>query len=95
MTRKLFPVLFYLFGTLFSNTAVSQEKSKDQAATIVDAVKRCVDEVHKQDDGYYKRFDAYYNSATGAVENNVTTVGEQGALYIFRKCMASQGLPLK
>ena len=43
---------------------------------------------------FYLRFDAYYNSNTGHVDNNVTTMGDQKAWFVFKKCMAEKGYPL-
>jgi hypothetical protein len=37
----------------------------------------------------------FYNPSTGKIENNVTTMGDQKALFAFNKCMAEQGFPLK
>jgi hypothetical protein len=53
-------------------------------------VKYCVDEVRKD----YKYFDAFYNSATKRVQNNIIYAYQQGAVFVFNKCMAAQGLPL-
>lgn len=61
------------------------------AEAITKTVSYCVGEVHKSG---FQRFDAFYNPATGLVENNAFTVGDQNALYVFRKCMAAQGIPL-
>ena len=91
MTRYVAGALICFLTVLAGETAVSQESPS--AAAIENAVKRCVAEVHKTDS--YSHFDAYYNPATKAVENTVTYVADQGALYLFRKCMASQRLPLK
>jgi hypothetical protein len=71
-------------------TAFAQSSQND--AGIVKVVKYCVDVVHSSGDG---GFDAFYNPATGNVENNTLTVGEQSWLFIFNKCMAEQGFPLK
>ncbi len=43
---------------------------------------------------FFKHFDAYYNPATGMVENNAASNGDQQALYNFRKCMAQEGFAL-
>jgi len=60
-------------------------------------VKYCVDFLHRASPGnsFYQSFDAFYNPATVNVENNVVFVGGQEALFVFNKCMAEQGVPLK
>lgn len=92
MTRYIAAALTCFLTIPAAKTAVSQERSS--TAAIENAVKLCVADVHGTG-AYYEHFDAYYNPATKSVENNVVYVGQQGALYLFRKCMASQGLPLK
>jgi ParB/Sulfiredoxin domain len=37
----------------------------------------------------------YYNAATGTVHNNVQYVFQQSFLFVFQKCMAERGFPLK
>jgi hypothetical protein len=76
-------------------TAFAQTSQNN--AAIVQAVKYCVDYVHSASPGnyFYKGFDAFYNPATGNVENNVVYAGGQEALFVFDKCMAGQGFPLK
>jgi hypothetical protein len=82
-----------------------------KAAEIRKTVKLCVATVHKaggcwtesgngnscsySEHEFYINFDAFYNPASGTVENNVTLQGERKALFIFKKCMAENGVPLK
>jgi hypothetical protein len=63
----------------------------DNSAAVKKVVAQCVETTHA--DGY-NHFDAFYNTASGAVENNVLYVADQGALFIFDKCMAEAGYPL-
>ena len=82
----------------------SQEKESAEMQ-ISKTVKHCVAEVRRigkcgpetcaQDSDFYKNFDAFYNSAADRVENNVTLQGERKPLFVFNKCMAEKGLPLK
>jgi hypothetical protein len=44
---------------------------------------------------YFGDFDAFYNPATGRVENNAQIVAMQPPLFLFNKCMAEHGWPLK
>jgi hypothetical protein len=78
-----------------------------KAAEITKAVKLCVATVHKvgkctgaacpeeYELKFYTNFDAFYNPASGTVENNVTLQGERKALFIFKKCMADNRVPLQ
>src|SRR5579864_5975379 len=65
------------------------------------AVKHCILVVHNTHpseafmETYYQNFDAFYNPATGMVQNNARSVGDQKALFVFEKCMVEQGFPLK
>jgi len=77
-------------------------QSELEAQTIQSTVRRCVGLVQSQaktvpsfEAEFYKRFDAYYNSATETVLNNVTMQGERKPLFVFQKCMAESGYPLK
>jgi hypothetical protein len=88
MIRNIATALSFLV-TFAGGTAISQENS----AVIVKTVSFCVAEVRKLGE-WANHFDAFYNSATKMVENNAIYVRDQSALYEFRKCMASQGLPL-
>ena len=75
-------------------TALAQSSPNNPA--IVKAVKYCVDFVHSASgNAFYQSFDAFYNPTTGNVENNVVYVGGQEALFVFNKCMAGHGFPLK
>lgn len=83
----------------------AQSQADAQTQAIVKVVKYCVSVVNKTvpDEAemkevyrkFYKNFDAFYNPATGTVQNNATTVGDQKPLYFFNKCMAEQGFALK
>jgi len=74
-----------------------------QTDLIQKAVSTCVATVHStrvsQDQSYlqpfFNNFDAYYNPATGLVSNNAQSVGDFKALFVFQKCMAEMGFPLK
>ena len=82
-----------------SALAETQQLTTDQTAAINEAVKRCVAVVHAAPPElgmaeFYLRFDAYYNSNTGRVDNNVTTMGDQKAWFVFKKCMSEKGYPL-
>ena len=61
------------------------------ASDITVAVKSCIQVAR---DAGYPTFDAFYNPASKSVENNVTNVLNQGALFPFNKCMAAEGFPL-
>jgi hypothetical protein len=97
MFKKL--IIWICFVTaLGSSTVLAQSTPTD--APGVKAVNHCVSVVHDAHtepgfEHFYKNFDAYYNAATGGVENNAQTYGDQKALYVFNKCMAQQGFPLK
>lgn len=43
---------------------------------------------------FFKNFDAYYNPNTKLVYNNAQNVGDQKALFVFKKCMTEIGYPL-
>lgn len=77
-----------------------QPVSPQGAANITTTISKCVASVHSAapadfNKTYYEGFDAYYNQATGMVTNNATRVGDEAPLYLFQKCMATAGLPLK
>lgn len=60
----------------------------------------CVASVHRAapqgfDGTFYASFDAYYNQGSKTIRNNATRVGDQAPLYLFQKCMANAGFPLK
>ena len=79
--------MFRVFGALIILIATPAMA----ADNIEKAVKACVEVAHSAG---YEYFDAYYNSASKSVENNITYVYQQSALFPFNKCMASQGFPL-
>jgi hypothetical protein len=89
-----------ILASLWSGAAVGQPTS-DQPAAISKAVSHCVIAVHNTHpteswmQQYYTNFDAFYNPASGAVQNNAQTVGDMKALFVFNKCMAEQGYPLR
>jgi hypothetical protein len=75
------------------------QRTPDEIAAIIKVVTQCVAVIHAATPEYgmgefYGRFDAYYNSSTGRVDNNVTTMGDQKAWFVFKKCMAEKGYPL-
>jgi hypothetical protein len=79
-------------------TPADAGNSQSDVTRIESAIRICVTEAQKIN---YK-FDAFYNQASGKAENNVPTSvpgyeleSWENALYTFRKCMASQGWPLK
>jgi hypothetical protein len=84
---------------LASGTALAQSGQVDVGKVVRD----CVEVVHQTklgpDESYmasfYRNFDAFYNPATGTVQNNATSVGDQKALFVFQKCMAERGVPLQ
>ena len=43
---------------------------------------------------FFSEFDAFYNPANDRVQNNSIFVGGQPAVFMFNKCMVSQGFPL-
>lgn len=89
-----------IFILLVSHSAFAQ--NEDQTAAIEKTVAYCVNVVHTTraaaDDPFgplfYKHFDAFYNPASGLVENSARLEGEQRPLFIFKKCMSEQGVPL-
>jgi hypothetical protein len=80
-----------------------------QASDIQKVVNMCVEFVHRSpvppavsrlygpemSSLFFRNFDAFYNPASGLVQNNATTVGSQPSLFVFQKCMAEHGLPLR
>jgi hypothetical protein len=84
---------------LCTSALAETQPTPDQTAAIDRVVKQCIAEVHVAPsemgmEEFYRRFDAYYNSRTARVENNVTTMGDQKAFFVFKKCMSEKGLPL-
>lgn len=71
------------------------------AQTVDTAVAHCINIVHQSPhsqvypDYANKKFDAYYNQASGLVSTNALLNVDQEAFFIFQKCMAQQGMPLK
>ena len=98
---KALAIIIALTGLFPSSVRAQQAtgaRPQDQPQNVV---ARCVLQVQKtpSEPPYpsetNKGFDAYYNEADGTVNNNAFNVGRQMALYLFRKCMAQQGMPLK
>ena len=85
---------------LWSGAAVGQATS-DQMAAISKAVSHCLSVVHNTRPAeswmqqFYTNFDAFYNPAFGVVQNNAQSNGDMKALFVFNKCMAEQGYPLR
>jgi hypothetical protein len=83
-----------------STSALAETQlTPDQTAELNKVVKQCVAAVHAAPsemlmEEFYRKFDAYYNPRTGRVENNVTTMGDQKAYFVFKKCMSEKGYPL-
>jgi hypothetical protein len=61
------------------------------AEDIRSVVKTCVQSVRAQG---YAWFDAFYNPADKTVQNSITYVYQQSALFLFDKCMAEHEFPL-
>lgn len=80
-------------------TTASPNFTPQQIEAINQVMKHCIDIVHGTQDPIYQeffhRFDAYFNAANGKIQNNATVVGDQKALFVFNKCMAQNGFPLK
>jgi alpha-L-fucosidase len=76
-----------------ASTSMAQTKPATNDA-IKNTVERCVEEVHQLHPSY-QYFDAYYNVSTQKVEYNISYRYQESALYPFRKCMATHGLPLQ
>jgi hypothetical protein len=85
-----------------STPTMAQNAPPITAPPVTKAVKHCVSVVHAiraapaEDymNAFFKRFDAFYNPASGKIENNAISVGDQQALFAFNKCMTEQGFPL-
>jgi hypothetical protein len=82
------------------NNGATHALQSDQISKLTGVVSQCVKVVHDAaptdyTKDFYDKFDAYYNPGSGRVENNNTLVGGLPAVYLFNKCMASGGFPLK
>ncbi|HEX7683857.1 MAG TPA: hypothetical protein VF446_10045 [Trinickia sp.] len=81
-----------------TNNDEQQSLPPERIAALNKAIAQCVTRVRASaptgQEEFYVRFDAYYNPGNGRVMNNVRYNGEAPALYMFNKCMASQGFPL-
>jgi hypothetical protein len=74
------------------------QRTPDEIAAIIKVVTQCVAVIHAATPEYgmgefYGRFDAYYNSSTGRVDNNVTTMGDQKAWFVFKNAWPKRDIP--
>jgi len=104
MNRKVLPLLASVMMLIASPVMAGEKTNYDKKSiitSVTDAIDFCVDEVHKHnaendfEKKFYLNFDAYYNPATDTVNNNAMRNGDQPPLYLFNKCMAKVGYPLK
>jgi hypothetical protein len=84
---------------LCTSALAETQLTPDGTVQLNKVAKQCVAAVHAAPseqfmEEFYRKFDAYYNSRTGRVENNVTTMGDQKAYFVFKKCMSEKGYPL-
>jgi hypothetical protein len=89
--KKKYLIAASLVLALTTTAAHAANPDPAFVAIVIKVVKYCVGVVNSPDNRY---FDAFYNAATGRVENNALTVGDQYDVFRFDKCMAEQRIPL-
>jgi hypothetical protein len=87
-TRDAIALVFLNATRAFSDPSVEQ---------INAVVKACVETTRAQQAEWGAKpwFDAYYNAASGRVPDNVTNNLGLPSRFVFNKCMAERGFPLK
>lgn len=95
-----------LVQTKSEKTQEAHTLPADEIPALKTAISLCVQQVHSapeakggkdlfSDAKFWTDFDAFYNPANGRVENNNLYNGGVPAVFFFKKCMTTQGFPLK